>query len=110
MYSSIFQKDSGGFESPVQEKALDALIAFLKAADVDAGRGSFDAEQDSSGRQQGLRRTAYDRCMFKRLHCYRLVTEGVDFGEEKEGHTAFATKEEADTEVAVLNFLLFGSI
>ncbi|KAL1060315.1 hypothetical protein V6Z11_1Z108100 [Gossypium hirsutum] len=27
--------------------------------------------------------TAYDRCMFKRLHCYRLVTEGVDFGEEK---------------------------
>lgn len=26
---------------------------------------------------------AYDRCMFKRLHCYRLVTEGVDFGSEK---------------------------
>ncbi|KAL5795108.1 hypothetical protein ACOSP7_003702 [Xanthoceras sorbifolium] len=27
--------------------------------------------------------TAYDRCMFKRLHCYRLVTDGVDFGSEK---------------------------
>ncbi|XP_039008782.1 uncharacterized protein At1g28695-like [Hibiscus syriacus] len=27
--------------------------------------------------------TAHDRCVFKRLHCYRLVTEGVDFGEEK---------------------------
>ncbi|KAK0581738.1 hypothetical protein LWI29_017333 [Acer saccharum] len=27
--------------------------------------------------------TAYDRCMFKRLHCYRLVTDGVDFGCEK---------------------------
>ncbi|PIA31045.1 hypothetical protein AQUCO_05300106v1 [Aquilegia coerulea] len=26
---------------------------------------------------------AYDRCMFLRLHCYRLVTDGVDFGEEK---------------------------
>ncbi|XVE74144.1 hypothetical protein DITRI_Ditri11bG0175300 [Diplodiscus trichospermus] len=27
--------------------------------------------------------TAYDQCKFKRLHCYRLVTEGVDFGGEK---------------------------
>ncbi|XVF33659.1 hypothetical protein REPUB_Repub17cG0187000 [Reevesia pubescens] len=27
--------------------------------------------------------TAYERCKFKRLHCYRLVTEGVDFGGEK---------------------------
>ncbi|KAJ0112332.1 hypothetical protein Patl1_00062 [Pistacia atlantica] len=27
--------------------------------------------------------TAYDRCMFKRLHCYRLVTDGVDFASEK---------------------------
>ncbi|KAK8614776.1 hypothetical protein V6N13_068567 [Hibiscus sabdariffa] len=27
--------------------------------------------------------TAHDRCMFKRLHCYRLVTDGVEFGEEK---------------------------
>ncbi|KAJ4727301.1 Glycosyltransferase [Melia azedarach] len=27
--------------------------------------------------------TAYDRCMFKRLNCYRLVTEGVDFAAEK---------------------------
>ena len=27
--------------------------------------------------------TAYDRCIFKRLHCYRLVTDGVDFGGEK---------------------------
>ncbi|XVF79708.1 hypothetical protein PTKIN_Ptkin15bG0011100 [Pterospermum kingtungense] len=26
---------------------------------------------------------AYERCKFKRLHCYRLVTEGVDFGGEK---------------------------
>ena len=27
--------------------------------------------------------TAYERCKFKRLHCYRLVTEGVDFSGEK---------------------------
>lgn len=28
--------------------------------------------------------TAYDRCMFKRLNCYRLVvTDGVDLGDEK---------------------------
>ncbi|KAL5724086.1 hypothetical protein ACHQM5_007393 [Ranunculus cassubicifolius] len=27
--------------------------------------------------------TAFDRCKFLRLHCYRLVTEGVDFGGEK---------------------------
>ncbi|XP_039003057.1 uncharacterized protein At1g28695-like [Hibiscus syriacus] len=27
--------------------------------------------------------TAHDRCVFKRLRCYRLVTDGVDFGEEK---------------------------
>ncbi|OVA07228.1 Nucleotide-diphospho-sugar transferase [Macleaya cordata] len=26
---------------------------------------------------------AFDRCKFLRLHCYRLVTEGVDFGGEK---------------------------
>ncbi|KAA8520420.1 hypothetical protein F0562_014676 [Nyssa sinensis] len=27
--------------------------------------------------------TAYDRCKFRRLHCYRLVTDGVDFKGEK---------------------------
>ncbi|KAJ8900313.1 hypothetical protein K2173_024953 [Erythroxylum novogranatense] len=27
--------------------------------------------------------TAYERCMFKRLHCYKLETEGVDFAGEK---------------------------
>ncbi|XVE76816.1 hypothetical protein DITRI_Ditri13aG0010600 [Diplodiscus trichospermus] len=27
--------------------------------------------------------TAYERCKFKRLHCYKLVTDGVDFGGEK---------------------------
>ena len=26
---------------------------------------------------------AYEGCKFKRLHCYRLVTDGVDFGGEK---------------------------
>ncbi|KAF9624857.1 hypothetical protein IFM89_015411 [Coptis chinensis] len=26
---------------------------------------------------------AYDRCKFLRLHCYRLVIDGVDYGEEK---------------------------
>ncbi|KAJ4721725.1 Glycosyltransferase [Melia azedarach] len=30
-----------------------------------------------------LDQTAYDRCMFKRLNCYRLVTEEVDFASEK---------------------------
>ncbi|XP_059433712.1 uncharacterized protein At1g28695-like [Corylus avellana] len=28
-------------------------------------------------------RTAYDRCQFRRLNCYRLETDGVDFGGEK---------------------------
>ncbi|KAI3965639.1 hypothetical protein MKX01_010596 [Papaver californicum] len=27
--------------------------------------------------------TAFERCKFLRLHCYRLVTDGVDFGGEK---------------------------
>lgn len=27
--------------------------------------------------------TAYERCRFQRLNCYRLLTEGVDFGGEK---------------------------
>ncbi|EEF35871.1 uncharacterized protein At1g28695 isoform X2 [Ricinus communis] len=27
--------------------------------------------------------TAYERCMFKRLNCYKMETEGVDFGGEK---------------------------
>jgi hypothetical protein len=27
--------------------------------------------------------TAYDRCLFRRLNCYRLETDGVDFGGEK---------------------------
>ena len=27
--------------------------------------------------------TAYDRCSFRRLNCYRLLTDGVDFTEEK---------------------------
>ena len=27
--------------------------------------------------------TAYDRCLFLRLNCYRLETDGVDFGGEK---------------------------
>ncbi|KAI3815919.1 hypothetical protein L1987_15603 [Smallanthus sonchifolius] len=27
--------------------------------------------------------TAYERCMFKRLHCYKLKTDGVDFVGEK---------------------------
>lgn len=27
--------------------------------------------------------TAYDRCRFLRLNCYRLETDGVDFGGEK---------------------------
>ncbi|XP_022735478.1 uncharacterized protein At1g28695-like [Durio zibethinus] len=26
--------------------------------------------------------TAYERCKFKRLHCYRLMTDGVDFSRE----------------------------
>lgn len=27
--------------------------------------------------------TAYERCKFRRLNCYKLVTDGVDFAEEK---------------------------
>ncbi|KAL9245231.1 hypothetical protein vseg_018907 [Gypsophila vaccaria] len=32
--------------------------------------------------------TAYDRCVFRGLHCYRLVTDGVDFMGEKVGITS----------------------
>lgn len=34
----FFRKAVADSNAPVQEKALDALIAFLKAADADAGR------------------------------------------------------------------------
>ena len=34
----FFKKTVADSNAPVQEKALDALIAFLKAADADAGR------------------------------------------------------------------------
>lgn len=34
----FFKKAVADSNAPVQEKALDALIAFLKAADADAGR------------------------------------------------------------------------
>ena len=34
----FFKKIVADSNAPVQEKALDALIAFLKAADADAGR------------------------------------------------------------------------
>lgn len=35
---SFFRKTLADANSPVQEKALDALIAYLRAADADAGR------------------------------------------------------------------------
>lgn len=35
---SFFKKTVADSNAPVQEKALDALIAFLKAADADAAR------------------------------------------------------------------------
>lgn len=34
----LFRKTVADSNAPVQEKALDALIAFLRAADADAGR------------------------------------------------------------------------
>ncbi|CAA2964836.1 MOR1 isoform X1 [Olea europaea subsp. europaea] len=37
-YGPFFKKTLADSNSPVQEKALDALIAYLKAADADAGR------------------------------------------------------------------------
>lgn len=37
----LFRKTLADSNSPVQEKALDALIAFLRAADADAGRFIF---------------------------------------------------------------------
>ena len=38
MLGSYFRKTLADANSPVQEKALDALIAFLRAADADAAR------------------------------------------------------------------------
>ncbi|KAL5994650.1 Protein MICROTUBULE ORGANIZATION 1 [Asimina triloba] len=37
-FGPLFKKTVADSNAPVQEKALDALIAFLKAADADAGR------------------------------------------------------------------------
>lgn len=34
----LFRKTVADSNAPVQEKALDALLAFLRAADADAGR------------------------------------------------------------------------
>lgn len=38
----LFRKTVADSNAPVQEKALDALIAFLKAADSDASRYGGD--------------------------------------------------------------------
>jgi hypothetical protein len=37
----LFRKTVADSNAPVQEKALDALIAFLRAVDADAGRSIF---------------------------------------------------------------------
>lgn len=37
----LFRKTVADSNAPVQEKALDALIAYLRAADADAGRWEF---------------------------------------------------------------------
>ncbi|MQM08162.1 hypothetical protein Taro_041013 [Colocasia esculenta] len=37
-FGPLFRKTVADSNAPVQEKALDALIAFLRAADADAGR------------------------------------------------------------------------
>ena len=39
--SSFFKKTIADSNAPVQEKALDALIAYLRAIDVDARRYAF---------------------------------------------------------------------
>lgn len=38
----FFKKTVADSNAPVQEKALDALIAYLRAADADAGRLRYD--------------------------------------------------------------------
>ena len=38
LLAPLFRKTVADSNAPVQEKALDALIAFLRAADADAGR------------------------------------------------------------------------
>ena len=37
-FGPLFRKTVADSNAPVQEKALDALICYLKAADADAGR------------------------------------------------------------------------
>ncbi|KAI9126427.1 hypothetical protein K1719_002848 [Acacia pycnantha] len=37
-FGPFFEKTVADYNAPVQEKALDALIAYLRAADADAGR------------------------------------------------------------------------
>ncbi|KAG6581503.1 Protein MOR1, partial [Cucurbita argyrosperma subsp. sororia] len=40
-FGPLFRKTVADSNAPVQEKALDALIAYLRAADADAGRWKF---------------------------------------------------------------------
>ncbi|EOA37614.1 hypothetical protein CARUB_v10012005mg [Capsella rubella] len=63
--------------------------------DVGRGRTMLDLFLESFWEGQGTRplldhlmvvtadQTAYDRCRFKRLHCYKMETDGLDLEEEK---------------------------
>ncbi|KAF8379173.1 hypothetical protein HHK36_028602 [Tetracentron sinense] len=71
------------------------IIAMVNKAYVEGDKTMLDLFLDSFWLGEDTRslvnhlllvtvdQTAFDRCNFLRLHCYRLVTEGVDFGGEK---------------------------
>ncbi|KAF9624852.1 hypothetical protein IFM89_015406 [Coptis chinensis] len=80
-------------EAATENKSL--IIAILNKAYVEGEKPMLDLFLESFWLGQdtqllinhlllvAMDQVAYDRCKFLRLHCYRLVTEGVDYGEEK---------------------------
>ncbi|XP_010270017.1 PREDICTED: uncharacterized protein At1g28695-like [Nelumbo nucifera] len=81
-------------EASAENKTL--IIAVVNKAYVEGeGRTMLDLFMESFWLGEGTRplidhlllvavdQIAFDRCKFLRLHCYKLVTEGVDFGGEK---------------------------
>lgn len=71
------------------------IIAILNKAYIEGDKPMLDIFLESFWLGEGTQflinhlllvamdQTAYERCQFLRLHCYKLVTDGVDFGGEK---------------------------
>ncbi|KAL5724077.1 hypothetical protein ACHQM5_007385 [Ranunculus cassubicifolius] len=93
MVSSQDELETALTEASMPNKTL--IIAILNKAYIEGEKAMLDLFLESfwMGKDTqflinhlllvAMDQTAFDRCKFLRLHCYRLVTEGVDFGGEK---------------------------